>query len=122
MGVPQGSVFSVTLFSIKIIILSKILIAEQTALFVDDFLICYRTKNMNYIEGKLPICLDKLYKLTTENGLEFSKEKTECVHFCNQRKLHLDPVLKLDNTKIPDVDQYKYLGVIFDRKLSFIPH
>ena len=46
----------------------------------------------------------------------------KCVHFCNQRKLHLDPVLKLDNTKIPVVDQYKYFGVMFNHKLSFIPH
>ena len=77
---------------------------------------------MNQIERKLQICLDKLHKWITENELKFSKEKTKYVHFCNQQKLHLDPVLKLDNTKIPVVDQYKYLGVIFDRKLSFILH
>ena len=50
---------------------------------------------MNHMERKLSICLNKLHKLTTENRLKFSKEKTKCVHFCDQIKLHL--VLKLDN-------------------------
>ena len=53
-----------------------------------------------------------------ENGLKFSKEKMKCIHFCNQ----LDPVLKIDHTEIPIVEHYKYLGIIFDHKLSFIPH
>ena len=44
------------------------------------------------------------------------------MHFCQLRRLHNDPVLKLDGVEIPVVDQYKFLGVIFDRKLSFIPH
>ena len=44
------------------------------------------------------------------------------MHFCQLRSLHNEPVLKLDGMEIPVVDQYKFLGVIFDRKLSFIPH
>ena len=83
---------------------------------------CYRARNMNPIERQLQICLDKLHKWTTENGLKFSKVKTKCIHLCNQRKLHLDPALKIDHTEIPIVEHYKYLGIIFDRKLSFIKH
>ena len=44
------------------------------------------------------------------------------MHFSQLRGLHNDPVLKLDGVEIPVVDQYNFLGVIFDRKLSFIPH
>ena len=36
--------------------------------------------------------------------------------------MHNDPTLKLDDSEIPVVSQYKLLGIIFDRKLSFIPH
>ena len=57
-----------------------------------------------------------------QNGFKLSKTKTQCMHFCQLRGLHNDPVLKLDGVEIPVVDQYKFLGVIFDRKLSFIPH
>jgi hypothetical protein len=50
MGVPQGSILSVTLFSIKINSLAKILNDNiEGSLYVDDFLICYRAKNMNNI-------------------------------------------------------------------------
>ena len=42
------------------------------------------------------------------------------MHFCQLRGLHNDPVIKLDGVEIPVVEQYKFLGVIFDRKLSFI--
>ena len=44
------------------------------------------------------------------------------MHFCQLRGLHNDPVLKLDGMEIPVVEQYTFLGVICDKKLSFIPH
>ena len=51
-----------------------------------------------------------------------SPRPKQCMHFCQLRGLHNDPVLKLDGVEIPVVNHYKLLGVIFDRKLSFIPH
>ena len=44
------------------------------------------------------------------------------MHFCQLRKMHNNPRLNLDRSEIPVVDQYKFLSVIFDKKLSFIPH
>ena len=123
MGVHQGSILSVLLFNIKINnIVKNINSRTNCDLYVDDFLIYFRARNMNHIEQQLQICLDNLHKGTTEKGLKFSKEKTKCVYFCNQCKLHLDPVLKIDHTKIPIVEHYKYLGIIFDHKLSFVPY
>ena len=44
------------------------------------------------------------------------------MHFCQLRKMHNDDLLiKLEDTEIPAVNEYKFLKVIFDRKLSFIP-
>jgi hypothetical protein len=63
MGVPQGSILSVTLFSIKINSLAKIVSDNiEGSLYVDDFLICYRGKNMNNIERQLQLCLNKIEK------------------------------------------------------------
>ena len=45
-----------------------------------------------------------------------------CVHFCQLRKHHLDPQFYLNGTQIPTIDETKFLGLIFDSKLSFIPH
>ena len=122
-GVPQGSILSGTLFSIKIDNIVKALNpGVDCSLYVDDFLICYRSKHMHTIERQLQQCLNKIQKWALENGLKFSKTKIQCMHFCQLRGLHSDPVLKLDGVEIPVVDQYKFLGVIFDKKLSFIPH
>ena len=73
-------------------------------------------------EGFPSYFFNKIQKWSTENGFKFSKSKTVCMHFCHLRKAHNDPILTLDGTPIPVVEENKFLGVIFDRKLSFIPH
>ena len=77
---------------------------------------------MHTIERQLQQCLNKIQQWALENGFKFSKTKTQCMLFCQLRGLHNDSVLKLDGVEIPIVEQYKFLGVIFDRNLSFIPH
>ena len=122
MGVPQGSILSVTLFSVKINSIAQCLKpGVDCSLYVDDFQICYRSSNMNMIERQLQLCLNKLQQWATDNGFRFSKTKTLYMHICQKRGLHLDPQLFLDKSLIPVVE-IKFLGVIFDRKLSFIPH
>jgi len=115
MGVPQGSILSVTLFSIKINSLAKVLNDHTDgSLFVDDFGVSCRGKNMPSIERQLQLCLNKIHKWSLENGFKFSKAKTSCVHFCNMRKMHKDPELFLDKTPIKVVPEAKFLGLIFE--------
>ena len=67
MDVLQGSLLSITLFNMKInYIVKNICSGTNCALYVDDFLICYRARNMKHIERQHQICLDKLSKWTTE--------------------------------------------------------
>ena len=42
--------------------------------------------------------------------------------FCQLRGLHPDPVLNIYGSPIPVVEEAKFLGLLFDKKLSFIPH
>ena len=123
MGVPQGSILSVTLFSVNINSITHCLKpGVDCSLYVDDFQVCYKSSNMSIIERQLQLCLNKLQQWATDNGFQFSKTKTVCIHICQKRGLHLDPQLFLDKSPIPVVEETKFLGVIFDRKLSFIPH
>ena len=123
MGVPQGSILSVTLFSVKINSITQCLKpGVDCSLYVDDFQICYRSSNMSIIERRLQLCLNKLQQWATDNGFRFSKTKTVCMHICQKKGLHLDPQLFLDQCPIPVVEETKFLGVIFDRRLSFVPH
>ena len=43
------------------------------------------------------------------------------MHFCQLRKAHDDPVLTLDGTPIPVVEETKFLGVIFVKNLRLYP-
>ena len=66
--------------------------------------------------------MKKLEVWCNENGFKFSTTKTNCVHFTKKRYAALQPNLFLNGPKIPVVAESKFLGVIFDNKLSFIPH
>ena len=122
-GVPQGSILSTTLFNIKINSIMNCLDPKTDgSLYVDDFCMCYRSKSMRTIERHLQQCINRIEDWALHNGFKFSKSKTQCVHFCQLRKAHNDPELYLYGSLIPVVDDFKFLGIIFDRKLSFIPH
>ena len=118
-GVPQGSILSTTLFNIKINSLDP---KTDGSLYVDDFCMCYRSKSMRTIERHLQQCISRIENWASHNGFKFSKSKTQCVHFCQLRKVHNDPELYLYGSLIPVVEDFKFLGVLFDHKLSFIPH
>ena len=72
---------------------------------------------MPSIKRKLQHSLNRLGRWCDENGFKFSP-----FHFCQLRKHHLDPQLYLNSTHIPTIGEAKFLGLIFDSKLSFIPH
>ena len=44
------------------------------------------------------------------------------MHFCRLCSAHPNPELTLNGTLIPVVEQTKFLRVIFDNKLLFLPH
>ena len=124
MGVPQGSILSVTLFNVKISSIVKCLnLRVDGSLYVDDFLICCKSKHIRTIERQLQQCLNKINNWTIKNGFKIFQNKTQCIHFCNPHKMLNDSVLKLDSTEIPIVDEHKLLGIIFDKKSNIqTPH
>ena len=112
-----------TLFNIKINSITRYLTPGiDGSLYVDDFCITFRSKYMRTAEHQLQQCINKITHWANTNGFKISKSKTRCVHFCQLRKMHNDPLIKIEDTKIPIVNKYKFPGVIFDRKLSFISH
>ena len=91
------------------------------ALYVNEFVICYRATHINIVERQLQINLNEINKWATENGFKSPKSKTQCVHFCSLRKMHNNPVIKIEDSKIPVVNEYKFLGVIFPKKTYIYP-
>ena len=122
-GVPHASILSVTLFSLKInSIVSCLLPDIKCSLYVDDLAIYYSSSHMPSIERRLQQSLNRLGRWYDENGFKFSRTKTMCVHFCQLWKQHLDLELYLNGSQIPIIGEAKFLGLLFDSKLSFNPH
>ena len=70
-GIPQGSILSLVLFLITIYKITTCLPLEiNRSLYVENFLICYSSKNMATIERKIQQCI------TMENGFKISNNKT----------------------------------------------
>ena len=99
MGVPQGSILSVTLFIVKI----------------NSITSCIR----NGVDKSL-LLMALVYH--DNNGFKFSQSKTVCVHFCRRRGLHPDPNLVLYKNPIPVKKEAKFLGILLDSKYTFVPH
>ena len=123
LGVPQGSILSPVLFSIKINNIVNSVKKEQNAsLFVDDFALAARGKTLAGVERQLQLCIDKIQNWVEQNGFKFSVTKTECVHFHQHRGLFPDPVIRLNKSAIKVAKEAKFLGIIFDQKLNFRSH
>ena len=58
----------------------------------------------------------------SENGFKFSTSKTVCIHFHQQYGFFPDPNILLGKTPIKVVREAKFLGVVFDMKLTFKNH
>jgi len=88
MRVPQRSVLSVTFFALKInSIVKAISPGVECSLYVDDFLIDYRSKYIHIIERYLQRSLNMLSHWADTNGFKLSSSKTVCMHFCRLRML-----------------------------------
>ena len=126
-GVPQGSILSVTLFIIKINnITSEVKDPQMCSLFVDDFGLAVRGKILSIMERHLQKTIDRVMKWAMRNGFKFSIDKTVCVrfHVANTQKWQPDytPEFKLGSQTIKCEKEAKFLGLIFDRNLSFKSH
>ena len=64
MGVPQGSILSVTLFMLNINSIADVIPAGfEMSPFLDDFSITCYARNMASIERQLQLCLNKVEKM-----------------------------------------------------------
>ena len=122
-GVPQGSVLSVTCFSVAINkIVQKVSSPVKCSLFVDDFLMYVSSYDAATACNYLQKSINEVTKWAEENGFRFSSSKTVAVRFTRMRRIEAVPNLMLNDCIIPYEEQVRFLGIIFDRKLTWGPH
>ena len=122
-GVPQGSILSVTLFAISINgVIGVLPDGVHSSLYVDDLSISFSAARMSLVERKLQLAINRVSRWADERGFRFSPSKTVAMHFCRLRGVHPDPDLYIGNRRISCVETTRYLGLIFDSRLTWVPH
>lgn len=123
-GIPQGSVLSTLLFDIAINdILNNIPKEVEGLLYADDLTLSITAERENLAVRQMQLTINKIVKWASERGYKFSTAKTKMMIFSKRReRIVLDVPLKLYGKDIERVRNFKFLGVYFDEKLTFIPH
>ena len=121
-GVPQGSCISVTLFLLAINEIGNNVLSPLTyRIFADDFSLSIRSNNPNRSHRLLQETLQRIETWSNENGFRFSSTKTKMIIFRKNRSSPSSPKLKLYGHLIPIHSELKFLGLLFDNRLSWIP-
>ena len=121
-GVPQGSVISPTLFTIYINDLFKTIPADIShSLYADDGAMWVSGRNIEELLSTMQRGLREIENWSHKWGLEFSSKKTKAIIFTHKH-LKGEPTLILNNQKIEFVHKVKYLGLHFDRQLTWKFH
>ena len=117
-GTPQGSPLSPTLFNFLIDeILRSTELPPMTRMFAyADDLVIVSTKDSHHSCQK---ALNSLDHIADDLGLKFSVGKTKAMSF---QKGTPESQLHLSNQAIEWVSEFKYLGVIIDKNLTFSNH
>ena len=125
-GVPQGAVLSVTLFALRINGIIKNLphpTGFMTSLFVDDLQVGFRHADLSVLQRVLQKSLCTLEAWTKRNGFKFSSAKTKVVHFTKSNRIYGNlPALTLNGQTLKYDASAKFLGLIFDSKLTWKTH
>ena len=132
-GVSQGSVLSPILSLLYLSPLLYILenrfknlkIPISILSFVDDGLFIAQNKSFNISNSHLFCSFNILSKLLDSFGLVIEHSKTKIFHFNRSQEIFNPPPLNLSplgGLILQPKDLWKYLGFIFDRKLSFHKH
>ncbi|KAI5738982.1 hypothetical protein M8J77_013456 [Diaphorina citri] len=123
-GLAQGGVLSCPLFAIGInAITSFIHPALSSSLFVDDYCIYMRDKDKDTLISLMQESINNLASFSESTGLFFSSEKTKAIMFSRKNKQNVNAInLTMGEQRIEVVNSARFLGLIFDRKLTWAEH
>ena len=122
-GIPQGSVLSPTLFNVAINgLLEQVPVGVHGLAFADDYaIVCSKSTAVEACQ-KIQEAVNAATAWASARGFKFSSEKTKAIRFCRLRRREAIPTLFLDGSILPYEEKIKYLGIVFDQKLTFFNH
>lgn len=123
-GVPQGSILGPLLFILHVNDLPDAAVQCSVLMYADDTVLFYSAKQASVIEEKLNEELASIGRWLHENSLFLNVAKTEAMLFGTAPRLSdVDSFsITINGSQIKQVSQFKYLGVVFDERLSWNDH
>jgi hypothetical protein len=119
-GVPQGSVLSPTLYFLYINDTPQT-IGVNLGLFADDTCLYATERKEGYVLRKLQRGLNLIAAWCERWNININEDKSRALYFSHPIRPP-EFLLTLNGRKIPFVNNVKYLGVIFDNKITWRPH
>ena len=125
-GVPQGSVISPLLFIIYIVDITNNIPPEViVSLFADDVALYSSSIDLATAEARIQEALNAVAQWSTKWKLTISVGKCEASFFStnsHESKWRPKPELTIGEFEIPYSENPKFLGVIYDKQLTFTEH
>ena len=118
-GVPQGGVLSPTLFILFMNSITEVLDSRvKAAIYADDLAILSTESELGTAQVRLQTCLNRLEEWTNNWAMTVNATKTTYTIFSLSPKPR-DVKLKLGDTALRKEDNPRYLGVVFDPRLTW---
>ena len=124
-GCPQGAPSGPGLWNIQYDTVLNLQYKKHTRViaFADDLLVMIRAESIAEVEYNTNIELRKIVSWARNNKITFNDEKSKVMILTRRkRKEQTKVAVYLNNRVIPQVQKLKYLGIIFDNKLTFRDH
>ncbi|KAK3887715.1 hypothetical protein Pcinc_008200 [Petrolisthes cinctipes] len=91
-------------------------------MYVDDLAVWFAASRMSVTKRRMKLDLNSLAHWTGSYGFRFSPSKTVAMHFCHIRGIHPDPDLFMYGHRIRCVEETRFWGLLFDKRLTWVPH
>ena len=123
-GVPQGSVLGPLFF---LIFINDIHISTSKVsfyLFADDMCLFYSNKDYKQVEKDINNALENIANWLKANKLTLNVKKSNFILFNTQKNIKDNPKIKIciGNSELEQKNSAKYLGIYFDKRLSWDTH
>jgi len=120
-GVPQGSVLSPLLY-IAYTADFPSTVRTELALFADDTAVMTKNTSARFAVHRLQAAATAMEEWFSTWRIQVNTEKSKVVLFCQHKSVPDLPNITMFGSDMPYSDQVKYLGLTYDKKLTWKPH
>lgn len=123
-GLPQGSCLGPLLFSVYTNDLPYALNKSSVVMYADDSTMYYSNHDVNEISSVLEKELAAVLKWVNNNNMILNVSKTRSMLIGSKQRLHNNTqlILRMEHSKLEQVQPVRLLGVMVDLHLSWSPH